>query len=161
MKPLSIFDPSRARSRSRELRLWPEEFDRMRDELDDWFADRFRGLGSSPHPDAFWADMDLSETNGSLEVTLDMPGFKREDIEIDVADNRLTVSGKREMEEKEEGKDFHRIERQSGSFQRSIRLPAEVAADGAQAELKDGVLKVTLPKSEKAKEARRIEIKTA
>src|SRR5438034_2887771 len=83
--------------------------------------------------------------------------MKREDFELSVENNVITLRGERQFEKKEDSDNYHRVERSYGSFTRSFTLPQTVSAEGATAEYKNGVLRVTLPKREEAK-ARRIEI---
>ena len=89
-----------------------------------------------------------------------MPGIKKEDVHIEVNDDVLTIKGKRKGEHEEKRKDYHRIERQSGSFRRCITIPGGFKSDAVDAKFEDGVLRVTLPKREDAK-PRRIEVKTS
>lgn len=102
--------------------------------------------------------LDVSETDKSVEVKLDLPGIKAKEIEIQLNGNVLTVSGERKEEKEEKGKTYHRVERRSGTFSRSITLPCAVQEDEVAAEYHDGVLTVTLPKTEEAK-TRRIPVK--
>jgi len=97
--------------------------------------------------------MDLAETDDTFEVTVDVPGIKQNEIDIQLDHNRLTVRGERksETEEKDEEKKYHRVERFSGSFIRSILLPDSINEDGATADYKDGVLKIVIPKSAESK----------
>ncbi|MNJ96647.1 Spore protein SP21 [compost metagenome] len=89
--------------------------------------------------------VDLEEKDGNYLVSADLPGLKKEDIKIDLSDNVLTISGERVREEKSEGKYTERV---YGKFTRSFSLPTKVNADKIQAQFKDGVLHVTLPKAE-------------
>ncbi len=97
--------------------------------------------------------MDLYEEGAEIVVKAELPGMKREEIEVTVAGDVLTISGKKEREEKVERKDYHRFERSAGAFRRSVRLPAEVMAEKVTARLENGVLEVRAPKSEAAKSA--------
>lgn len=104
-------------------------------------------------PDPFHTRMDVSETDQTVVVKMDLPGVAGKDIEISVENNLLTIRGERK-EEKEEGdktKQYHRVERRFGSFSRTMALPCPVNEGQAAAEFKDGVLMVTLPKCESAK----------
>src|SRR6185369_3946608 len=83
--------------------------------------------------------------------------MKREDFELSVENNVITLRGERQFEKKEDSDNYHRVERSYGSFTRSFTLPQTVSAEGATAEYKNGVLRVTLPKREETK-ARRIEV---
>lgn len=102
--------------------------------------------------------MDLEETDDDYIVQVELPGLKREDIEISVSEDHLTIKGERKREKEEKGKRYHRIERWYGKFERTVRFPTKVDPNKAKAEYKAGVLRVTLPKLERAK-PHRIEIK--
>jgi HSP20 family protein len=103
-------------------------------------------------------ETDVVETEREIRVVTEMPGLKRENIEIDVENNVLTIRGEKrgERTEGEQGK-WHLAERRWGTFARSFVLPRDVDAEGIQASFEDGVLTVTVPKSEKARR-RRIEV---
>jgi len=104
--------------------------------------------------------MDISETDDKLQIRLDTPGVEPEDIDIQVSGNQLTISGQRKEEEEKEGETFYRVERQSGSFSRSVTLPYPVDGDKIDASSHGGVLTVSLPKCEEAK-PRRVEVKSS
>lgn len=91
--------------------------------------------------------IDVLRKNGSMVVRADVPGMKPEEIDIEVADDVLTISGKHEetKEEKDEDERVIRSERHFGSFSRSLSLPPDVSADDISAKCKDGVLEVTIP----------------
>jgi HSP20 family protein len=103
-------------------------------------------------------NVDIYEEKDHLVLEAELPGMNRDDFDISVENNVLTLSGERKFEKKTEGDNYHRVERSYGSFTRSFTLPQNVTADGAHAEFDNGVLRVTLPKREETK-ARRIEIK--
>jgi HSP20 family protein len=103
--------------------------------------------------------LDMSETDTAVEIRMDLPGIKSKDIDIQLNENYLTISGQREEEKEEKGRTFHRVERRSGSFSRSVTLPCSVDEDKVTAEFKDGVLTVSLLKSEEAK-THKITVKT-
>ncbi len=110
---------------------------------------------------AEWApSVDISEDDKEWLVKADLPEVKKEDVKVTVENGMLTVTGERKFEKEEKDKKYHRIERSYGNFFRSFMLPE--GADGAKvsAEFKDGVLKVHLPKNEKAK-AKAVEVKVA
>jgi HSP20 family protein len=94
--------------------------------------------------------VDVQETDKEYLIKADLPEVKKEDVKVELHDGMLTVQGERRQEKEEKGKKFHKIERQYGRFVRRFALPAEVEADKVQAEFKDGVLSVHLPKSPKA-----------
>jgi HSP20 family protein len=101
--------------------------------------------------------LDLSETDNTIEARLDLPGVDPDEIDIQINRNLLTVSGERKAGKKEKGQTSYNVERRSGSFSRSITLPSEVNEDEVAADYKDGVLSITLPKSEEAN-ARKIKV---
>lgn len=101
---------------------------------------------------ADWApSVDISETDKAYLIKAEIPEVKKEDVKVTIDDGMITLQGERKMEKEEKGKKFHRIERSYGSFVRSFRLPDGVDESKAKAEFKDGMINVTLPKSEKAK----------
>ena len=104
--------------------------------------------------------MDVAESEHAFEVKMDLPGVNADEVDILIENNTLTVRGQRseESEEKDDDKQYHRIERYSGSFARSVVLPNSINENETSAEFKDGVLHITIPKAEEAK-ARKIEIK--
>jgi len=101
--------------------------------------------------------VDIFEDKDRLVLEAELPGMKREDFEISVENNILTLRGERKFEKKAEGDNYHRVERSYGSFTRSFTLPQTVSAEGATADFDNGVLRVSLPKREETK-ARKIEI---
>ena len=109
----------------------------------------------------FAPPVDIYEDEHNITLKIEVPGMNEKDIDVSIENNTLTVHGERkfEKEEKEEkGKTYHRIERKSGSIQRSITLPCKVQEDKIVAECKNGVLSVTIPKAEQAK-TRKIPVK--
>jgi len=94
---------------------------------------------------------DVYEEKDNFIVKAELPGMKREDINVSLHDGNLIISGERKSETKSEGAEVYRAERFFGKFQRAVALPTSVAANKVQAQYKDGVLTVTLPKSEEAK----------
>jgi HSP20 family protein len=108
---------------------------------------------------AEWSPLvDISEDEKEYLVKAELPDIKKEDIKLSVHDNVLSISGERKYEKEEKGKKYHRVERTYGSFLRSFTLPEDADASKIAAESKDGILKVHLPKSEKAK-PKSIEVK--
>jgi HSP20 family protein len=108
-----------------------------------------------------WApSVDIIEDDKEWLVKADLPEVKKEDVKVTVENGVLTITGERKLEKEEKNKKYHRIERSYGNFLRSFTLPD--AADGSKvsAEFKDGVLKVHLPKGEKAK-PKAVEVKVA
>jgi len=95
--------------------------------------------------------VDVRESDKEIVIDAELPGIEQKDIKVNVANNVLTISGERTEEKKEEKKGYSHIERHYGKFERSFGLPETVSADKISAAFKNGVLTLTLPKSEKAK----------
>lgn len=102
--------------------------------------------------------LDLYENKDNVLVKVEVPGLKKEDIDVSLEEGVLTISGERKSEQKSEETETRRSERFTGQFSRSVALPAEVKADEVTAAYNDGVLTVTLPKAEAAK-PKQIEVK--
>lgn len=102
--------------------------------------------------------MDLAETDSEFQVRLDVPGFKADQIEIEVVNNSLRIKGEYEEEKEDKHKTYHRVERHSASFSRVISLPGGVVEDKVIAECENGILTVKLPKADVAK-MQRIKVK--
>jgi HSP20 family protein len=117
--------------------------------------DRF--LDGSEDDRSWLPDLDVSETNTEFIVRAEVPGIDKEDIDITLTDGLLTIKGEKKHENEEKEEDYHFIERRYGSFARTLRLPREVEYDKIDANYKDGVLKLIIPKPEKV-EAKKIEI---
>jgi HSP20 family protein len=138
------------------------KFNGMQDDMPQTFTsmlDRFfnesvnsRGFsGFTPHVDA-------CETENGYEIELALPGIRKEDIAIDFQEGKLTISGERRFEKKEEGRRYQMLETQYGTFSRSFYLPDNVNPDKISAHLQDGVLQVTVPKDEQKTMKRQITI---
>lgn len=104
--------------------------------------------------------VDITEDDKEYVIKADLPEVKKEDIKLTVQDNVMSISGERKYEKEEKGKKYHRVERAYGSFMRSFTLPEDADGSKVNAEYKDGVLNVRLPKSEKAK-PKSIEVKVS
>ena len=109
-------------------------------------------------PAGFVPQTDLVETENAFEVSVDLPGLKPEDVQVELHEGALWISGKREEEKEEKGKSYHRVERRHGEFRRVLPLPATIDEEHVEAKFDDGVLKVTVPKVMEAK-AKKIEVK--
>ena len=134
----------------------------LRDEIDRLFETPFSGLteGSQPFMSGWSPALDVYEDKDNLIVKAELPGMKKEEIEISLQDGVLTLSGERKENAKHEGAELHRSERFVGRFQRTLTLHAEVQVDQVKATYQDGILTVTLPKHEAAK-PKQIQIKTS
>ena len=102
----------------------------------------------------FAPSVDVIDREDEVLVRAEVPGFKKEDIEISVSGTMLTIKGDTKTEEKEEKGDYYRCEITRGAFSRTLALPAEVDESKAKAAMKDGMLELTLPKLEKSKRRR-------
>lgn len=138
------------------------ELTRMRDEMDRMFEQFFPGErregGRELTPMGWTPSIDMYEQDGNLVVDAELPGVKKEDVEISVEDSTLTIRGemKREEEHKEEGS--YRMERHWGRFMRSIPLPTPVKQEQAKAKFEEGVLHITLPKAEEEAKGKKIQV---
>jgi HSP20 family protein len=131
----------------------------LRDELDRLFESPFADWNRNSQLLSVWNPaIDLYEDTDSLVVKAELPGMKKEEIEVSLHDGALSISGERKREQKYEDADTHRCERFVGVFHRSITLPSPVKADQVKAQYKDGILTVTLPKAEEARR-KQIEVK--
>ena len=137
------------------------ELNRIRNEIFRIFEDPF-GIASSASAlfEGWTPPVDVYEDKDKIAVRAELPGMKKEDIEVTVMGDTLTISGERKQEEEKREGQTYRSERYLGRFQRSITLPSEVDADKIQATYKEGLLTVSLNKSEQAKR-KQIEIKTS
>jgi len=124
------------------------------DPFRDWFR-AWRG-GEMTFAPAF----EVKETKNAFVFKSDLPGVKESELDISLSGNRLTVSGQRQEEQREEGERYYTYERSYGSFSRSFTLPDGVDPDKVEAELKDGVLTITVPKKPEM-QPKRIEIRGA
>jgi HSP20 family protein len=104
--------------------------------------------------------MDVTETDKEIEITAELPGLEEKDVQINVADNLLTIRGEKKAEKEEKDKNYRLVERSYGSFQRTLELPAGVNADAIKANIAKGVLKVTVPKPAPA-QTKTIDVKAA
>jgi HSP20 family protein len=126
----------------------------IRDEMNRLFDNFFTGLPELRKGllEGEWApSVDVAETDEEITVTAELPGVKQDEVDITITDDVLTLKGEKKEEKEVKEKNYHRIERSYGSFQRSIALPTGVQADKAKAAYTDGVLTITVPKAEEAK----------
>ncbi len=132
---------------------------RMEGEMED-LMERFSGgdggwLTTTP---SFSPTTDLVETENQFEVTVDLPGLKPEEVNVELKNGELWISGKREEEKEEKGKTYHRIERRHGEFRRVLLLPSTIREEKIDSKFENGVLKISVPKSEEVK-TKHIEVK--
>jgi len=146
-----------------------DPFQAFRGEMDRLFDDFLGGLPtlsnlrqSFPAVQGLTPALDVKETEKELVVKADLPGIEEKDVHLTIQDGVLTMRGEKKSERKDEGENYHLVERSYGSFQRSIRLPESIDEDKAVARFDKGVLTVTLPKRpEMVKAEKKIEIKSS
>jgi len=137
----------------------PKVFEQMDRLFEDFFGRRFGPwLPSTRWPEINWPaelevfhSVDIFEEKDEVVVKAALPGMAKEDVNVKVTENTVTIAGEKKKEEKVEKKDYYRFERSYGSFSRSFRLPADVQTDKAKATFKDGLLEIRVPKTEEAK----------
>jgi len=130
----------------RDLFHFRDEMDRLFDEYMERFPAR-REIG-----ERMWSpDVDVHETGNDVVVEAEIPGLDQKDITVSIKDNVLTLKGEKKQEKAIKEANYHRVERSYGSFARSFTLPTGVVADKASATYDNGVLRITLPKSEEVK----------
>jgi len=130
-----------------------EDFSTLRREMDR-FLERFFGEPSGvERPAGRWAPhTNVTETKDSVSITAELPGLEAKDVDVAISGDMLTIKGEKKQEKEEKDEYHHMVERTYGAFSRMVRLPAPVAADQIKATFKNGVLTVTLPKTEEAKQ---------
>ncbi len=135
------------------------EFNRLRREIDRLFEEPFGFLAPSTSFFEGWTPaVDIFEDKDKYTVKAELPGMKKEEIEVSLVGNTLTISGERKQELEKQERESYRSERYFGRFQRSVTLPEQVQENKIEAAYKNGVLTITLPKAEETK-PRQISIK--
>jgi HSP20 family protein len=109
-----------------------------------------------------WPFVDMSETEKEVVIAAEIPGVDKNDIDISISENRITIRGEKNQQEEKAGRNYYRFERSYGSFQRSFSLPCEIETEKVDATFKEGVLHIKLPKTAKAQERiKRITVRAA
>lgn len=126
---------------------------RFSDIMDEFFSDAVATRRNS-----FAPSIDISETEKQYVIDVEVPGMNKKDINLNVENNTLTISGERKFEKEEDNKQYHRVESHYGSFTRSFSLPENADYDSIDASYKNGILTITVDKSEKSLK-KQIEIK--
>jgi HSP20 family protein len=109
-------------------------------------------LGDYPKLGEISPSVDIFEEGNDLVLKAELPGIKKDDLNVTITENRITISGEKKQEKKIEKKDYHWMESSYGSFTRSFRLPENVNGDAAKASFKEGILEIRVPKTEEAKQ---------
>lgn len=143
---------TQSESKSHPLANWSSEMDNL-------FESFFRPVRQSASG-AWLPAMNISETEVGYHIDLELPGLNAEDVNVELHDGKLTISGERKTEEQSEDRRWHRVEHVYGKFQRELKLGTPVDEENVSANFKNGVLSVMIPKSEHAK-PRKIEVKNS
>jgi HSP20 family protein len=139
----------------RGLAIWSPfaELERIRKEFDRLLEDIFpASVGDGEK--IYAPPVDLYETDSEVVLKAELPGLKKEDIEVTIKDNAVHLKAERKEEHEEKTENVHRVERFYGRIERVIPLPAEVKADKAKAHYRDGILELRIPKQKVSKEAK-------
>ena len=135
-----------------EGNVWPlPQLHQLRDEVNRWLEFPLAAQNRSPFFNVWAPLLDISQDRENVYVRVEIPGMKKEEIEVSLHERTLTIAGERKANEKYSEDEVHRSERFFGRFQRSIMLPSPVASDKVRAGYTDGILTITLPKAEEAK----------
>ncbi|RMA93020.1 Hsp20/alpha crystallin family protein [Hydrogenothermus marinus] len=134
------------------------ELARIENELNRLFTDVFPAQKDISEVQVWAPRVDIYEKDNNIVVEAEIPGAKKEDIEVKIKENNLVIRGEVKKEEEKKDENYYRSERFYGKFERVIPLPAEVKAEEAKAEVKDGILKVIIPKETSEKEIK-VELK--
>jgi len=116
-------------------------------------------------PDVFgsqWPRVDMSETDDEIQIAAELPGVNKDDLEISISKGRINIRGEKNEQEEDKGKNYYRLERSYGAFQRSFSLPCEIDENKVDASFKHGLLNISLPKTEAArKRIKKIQVKSS
>jgi len=155
---------------ARSMPLYPvnqlhREIDRLFDEAFRGFPNLLHGRGEWPEEAAIMLSpsLDIKETEDKYLVSVEVPGVAKEDVDIQIDGNRLTIHGVKKQEKKEEKENYRCVERHYGSFERTLSLPQDANVDDINASFKDGVLSIDIKRkaANTAKESRKIDVKAA
>jgi HSP20 family protein len=140
------------------MRHFAQEMDRMFGDFG--LRSRWPFTSLAETESAFWApDLEVTQDQGKLQVRLDLPGLRKDDVKVEITDEALIVQGERRQEEEKKDKGYYRTERSYGRFYRSVALPEGAQPESATATFADGVLEITMNVSApKPAAARRLEI---
>ncbi|MGE5313886.1 MAG: Hsp20/alpha crystallin family protein [Acidobacteriota bacterium] len=134
---------------ARSLHSFQREMNRM---LDNFFREDLFEEGRFGGVQEFAPAVDISETKDAYVIKAELPGMKKEDVKVTMNNNIVTISGEKKIEEEKREGSYYRMERSFGSFERSIAIPGPVKPDDIECKYVDGLLTVSLPKTEEAKQ---------
>lgn len=155
------------------LTLWKDKgpahlLDDLKGQLDKWFGEYFsKNKAVAPGESIFsetgtlmrFPAVDIQEEHDRYVVHAEIPGMKKDEIDVEFRDGYLTIRGEKKFEQEEKKKDFHRIERSYGSFHRTFEIPEEISEESITGQYKNGVLEITLPmKTPEKRKVKRIAI---
>lgn len=141
----------------RQIARMHNQLDRL---FDDFFTDPFGAMTVRRMPTPFVPKIDVSETEKEIKITAEIPGMDEKDINVNLQNDVLTISGEKSNEVDEKSSTFHRMERSYGAFRRDIQIPADINSEKISAIFNKGVLTITMPKPEETiSKTRKIEIK--
>jgi len=153
-KALVKVEPTKALTPFHEME---SRFQEMEKRFEDFFRRPFSLMSSRwprlkmPEIEEISPSVDILTEGDDVVVKAELPGMKKEDIDISLTEDTVTISGEKKKEEKIEKKDYYSFERSYGTFKRSFSLPSEVNTEKASAKFKDGLLEIRMPKTEEAK----------
>lgn len=151
-------------SKSDPFAVLQKEVDELFDQFSNTFFDTvpWRGARTESGLPAFREpNIDFTETDEAYELSADLPGVEEKDLDLAIDENMLTIKAEQNREEERKEKNYHVMERTSGSYQRSFPLPSDIDHEKIKAKFKNGLLSVSLPKNpESASEKRKIEIES-
>jgi len=153
--------------RERGVARGDNPFYSLQREIDRLFDDFTRGFptlgtlgGGMSGMSTMLPTMDVSETEKEIEITAELPGLEEKDVQVNLADNVLTIRGEKKAEKEQKDKNYRLVERSYGSFERTLELPENVDAGAIKATIDKGVLKVVVPKPAPA-QVQKVEVKAA
>jgi len=137
------------------------ELHKQMDELfDDWARSVRPPVATRREAGLLRPTIDVSETEDAFKVSAELPGVEEKDVDVTVSDDRLTIKAEKRKESEEKDERFHRVERSYGAFERTMTLPPGVDTENVNAEMKNGTLTITIPKTQRMKEhTRKIAVK--
>ncbi|RMG68193.1 MAG: Hsp20/alpha crystallin family protein [Nitrospirae bacterium] len=145
-------EPRRMLSPFEEMERW---FDEIMRRPFSFFGPSWLPRIRMPEVEEISPSVDIYEEGDDVVVKAELPGMKKDDIDVTISEDTVTISGEKKREEKVEKKNYYRYERSFGSFTRSFRIPVDVQTDKAKASFKDGILEIRIPKTEEAKKKTR------
>jgi HSP20 family protein len=159
-------NPWRRESETMPERRGEYPFMSLRREMDRLFDDFLTGWGwrtpatGMEQEQTFMPQLDISEVNDHIRIKAELPGMNPEDVNVNLVNDVLTISGEKKKEEEEEGENYYRSECMYGSFHRSIRLPSTIKSEDIDAVFEKGVLTITLPKPEETQTRQQISVRS-